>query len=360
MISIENTNAYSRLRVLVVAAVIGAGLGMAMAALAPPAPAGAAASERAGPDGKTKPGARPRTQFPAFVLDRGRFTTFEAPDPSVRIFPAGINDRGQISGEYLGPEKESGFLRDQRGRLIRIDLPGVQATQVVKLNDRGQIVGAYDKAKPFIFDPNGRARGFILERGKVTTIRVSGAVQTGVAGINDQGQVVGVYSDADRRSHGFMWSKGRFTFFDVPGAADTEPTDINDRGDIVGIYTDDPADDPAIAPDGVHGFLLDNGRYTTIDAPGVPITVPFGINDRGQIVGLTQPVPGPELTGVRGFLLAKGAKGPFTPISFPDAPRTIATGINDRGQIVGAYENPDAAPSGQRARMRMPMMMSDR
>jgi hypothetical protein len=53
------------------------------------------------------------------------------------------------------------------------------------------------------------------------------------------------------------------------------------------------------------------------------------------------------MAGARGFLLAKGARGPATPISFPGAPRTIATGINDQGQIVGFYENPDVPPSRQ-------------
>jgi hypothetical protein len=38
----------------------------------------------------------------------------------------------------------------------------------------------------------------------------------------------------------------------------------------------------------------------------------------------------------------------------------VAFDINNRRQIVGVYENPDAAPSGQRSPMRMPGMMSGR
>ena len=34
-----------------------------------------------------------------------------------------------------------------------------------------------------------------------------------------------------------------------------------------------------------------------------------------------------------------GAEGPFEPIDFPGAPITVAFGINDRGQIVGAYKS---------------------
>ena len=60
----------------------------------------------------------PRTQFPGFVLDRGRYTTIEAPEPGVLQYPFDINDGGQISGEYVRvgsdglPDSESGFLRD--------------------------------------------------------------------------------------------------------------------------------------------------------------------------------------------------------------------------------------------------------
>jgi hypothetical protein len=65
----------------------------------------------------------------------------------------------------------------------------------------------------------------------------------------------------------------------------------------------------------------------------------------GSTLAPTQEDP---LAGARGFLLAKGAKGPFTPVGFPGAPRSVAYGLNDRGQVVGRYENPNATPSPQR------------
>jgi probable HAF family extracellular repeat protein len=34
-----------------------------------------------------------------------------------------------------------------------------------------------------------------------------------------------------------------------------------------------------------HGFLLDDGIFTTIDVPGATLTQAFGINELGQIVG---------------------------------------------------------------------------
>jgi hypothetical protein len=121
----------------------------------------------------------------------------------------------------------------------------------------------------------------------------------------------------------------------VPRATAPTPVDINDRGDVVGVYLD-----AAGAP---KGFLLSKGRYRTIAAPGAPTTIPFGINDDGQIVGYT--ADDLEQTGARGFLLSEGPDGPFTPISVPGAPKTVALGISDRGDVVGLHENPDLTPS---------------
>jgi hypothetical protein len=93
------------------------------------------------------------------------------------------------------------------------------------------------------------------------------------------------------------------------------------------------------------GFLLDRGRYTTLEAPGATgETGATGINNRGQIVGATITGATDADPTARGFLLARGVRGPFTPISVPGAPDTLALGLNDRGQITGVYNNPNAAP----------------
>jgi hypothetical protein len=85
-------------------------------------------------------------------------------------------------------------------------------------------------------------------------------------------------------------------------------------------------------------------RYTTFAAPGVLVTLPGGINNRGQISGFTLTGLEEPFQGARGFLLARGVMDSFTAVGVPGAPRTLAAGLNDRGQIVGTYENPAAAP----------------
>jgi probable HAF family extracellular repeat protein len=299
----------------------------------------------------------PRSPFPGFLLDRGRYIPFEAPDPRVQIFPTGINNRGEIVGEYIiASRKESIMLRDRRGRITSFDVPGARGTEATDINDRGQIVGTYSEDTPIVND-SATPRAYVLDRfgrGKFTRIDFPGAPQTFASGINNRGQVVGGYLDAKGRPHGYRWDKGLFTTIDVPDAVATAATDINDRGEMVGFFGDDP-NDPTAAT-GARGFLLSRGDFTTFDAPGVAITQPSSINNRGQIVGFT--VSDPTGTELHGFLLAKGPAGPFTPIDFPGAPNTVAGGINDRGQIVGAYENTAAAPDAQQSPMPMPMMMS--
>ncbi|MCT9081326.1 hypothetical protein [Streptomyces fulvoviolaceus] len=300
-----------------------------------PSPAAPHTSAPVSGNGRT---AQPTSLFPGFLLDRGRYTTIEAPQAGVQVFPTGINNRGTVVGEYVRTDvRESGLLRHPGGRITTFDIPGARGTEANQINDRGQITGTFSLDTPIV-NNSARPHGYVLDHGKVTRIDFPGAHSTSVSAVDNRGLAVGVYTDAGGRRHGFRWQQGRFTTLDVPGAANTVPLDNNDRGQIVG-YTSDAAGTA------IRGFLWEQGRLTTIKAPGARFTDASGINNRGQIVGSTYDDPA-DLTGARGYLLADGAKGRFTPVTVPGAPRTVAAGINDQGQIVGLYENP-ATPSRQ-------------
>jgi hypothetical protein len=300
--------------------------------------------------GASSPGSKnsikPRTGIPAFLLDRGRYTAFDHPGARLETSATGINDRGQITGSYVdGDAVYHGYLRDRRGRLTNVDLPGAVATAPAGINNRGQIVGRYYESAP-IRGPDARFRGYLQDGRKLIRIDVPGALQTQAVDVDNRGQVVGEYLDAGGTFHGFLWRKGRFTTIDFPGAAGSSLTGINDRGQIVGAHVDSTSG-------AVRGFLLKRGRFKSFDAPGAPITLPMDINNRGQIVGVT--LLDADLTGGRGFLLDKGLRGGFTPIDYPGAPRTFAFAINDRRAITGTYENTRAGdqpmdmPLGQEA-----------
>jgi probable HAF family extracellular repeat protein len=193
------------------------------------------------------------------------------------------------------------------------------------INDRGEIVGGYT-------DANG-LHGFVLSKGTVTTIDgppgdfipFPNAPQTLAYSINDRGEVVGVYvssvldpNGSHTESHGFLWSEGTRTTIDIPGSTFTEAHGINDRGEIVGSYTD--------ASGTPHGFLLSKGTLTEIiDPNSTDVPIPFGIHNRGDIVGGL---------GGQGFVFSKGR---FTMINVPGSVGTETRGINDHGEIVGFW-----------------------
>jgi probable HAF family extracellular repeat protein len=280
----------------------------------------------------------PRSQTPLFVLDKGRFTAFDIPFGEFGGDGLAINNRGQIVGGYYSGPAETclrGFLRDHTGRFTRIDYPAVGFTQLLDINDSGQIVGSF---QPSPCSGTAPLRGFLRDkRGRFTTIRIPGAVQVQAIGLNNRGQVVGGYVATDGTPHGYLWDHGRITTVDGPANATATVFDINDNGQMVGVYFD--------AAGGSHAFALSNGRYTTIDAPGVAFTLPFGINNRGQIAGLTvASLPLNETSDAHGFVLRNGAGGPFTRIDVPGAVfGTAVFHINDAGAVVGIYGNPNAA-----------------
>ena len=118
--------------------------------VAPPTPMGVSAPERPRPgtaasatlSSRAGASTRPRTPIPGFRLDRGRYTRFDAPDAVVQTVPIGINNRGVIVGKFTTADGvDHGFRRDALGRFTTIDVPGAAATQLTRINDRGQIVG---------------------------------------------------------------------------------------------------------------------------------------------------------------------------------------------------------------------------
>jgi uncharacterized membrane protein len=307
--------------------------------------------------GGSPAGSSPGSQIPVFVLEQGRFAAFDTPGEGAQDF-VGINSRGQIVGGYKEDLSsgevgcgQRGFLRDKHGGFTPIDVPGAGLTAPIDINDRGEVVGQFQYTDycPDSADP---LRGFVRDRsGGFTTIHVPGSGYTTANGINARSQVVGEYLDADGTIHGYLWAKGRFTTVYVPAASGTSITDINDCGQIVGVYLD--------ASGTPRAFFRDkDGAVTTIAAAGVRHTIPFGINNRGQIAGLAaSDLPLGAGVMVYGFVLAEGVEGPLTRIEFPGAPGTVATDINDRGQIVGIYANPDPAPDRERGPTRSPMLM---
>jgi hypothetical protein len=78
-----------------------------------------------------------------FLLDvDGSYTTLDVPGPT-NTHVYGINNAGQIVGDYQGPGAGTyfGFLLDVDGSYAPIGVPNSRATYANGINDAGQIAG---------------------------------------------------------------------------------------------------------------------------------------------------------------------------------------------------------------------------
>jgi len=251
-------------------------------------------------------------------------------------FATGINDLGQVVGSYVGggtpqlPFGASGigflysagayaaisypaktFIQNPDGTLTLVG-DHAEITQPDAINDSGQIVGYWQQATGYA--------GFVFSGGTYTNLLVN---STGPFGINNAGQIV---------VEDLVFSGGtRTTLPDFP--AKGFASDINNVGQIVGYYLD------SSIPAHAHGFIYENGAYTTLDDPLGTGTYITGENDNGQIVGYYTDLSGNE----HGFLYAGGT---FTTVDNPSGMQatlrgatggTELNGINNAGDIVGAY-----------------------
>jgi probable HAF family extracellular repeat protein len=295
-----------------------------------------------------------------FIYRSGRFRPLSSVPGASMSLTHGINNRGQTSGLYVdadavpGPDGAlpdgsfHGFVRDRRGHITSFDVPDARYTRPLGINNRGQLAGDYADAGtvpgPDGLQPPGTIHGFTRDRrGHIRTFDVPFRLHV-IRGLNDRGQIVGYYDNPDLTQGAFMREPtGRTTPITYPGADYTQAYGINNRGQLVGAYLEPGA---TLGPDGtaqpgtVHGFIWERGRFITLDVPDATLTQAFGINNRGQIVGGYRDTNGHP----HGFLLSHGR---YRTIDAPDRPNnvgTMATTINDLGELVIPESIDDLVP----------------
>jgi probable HAF family extracellular repeat protein len=239
------------------------------------------------------------------------FITFGQPGALTATIANGINDRGQIVGEFNTNQGWSGFLRNSNGTITTFNIPGEINTEPHGINNRGQIVG----------DTNDQA--FVMNKlgGSISTFGVPGYSLTEGASINDAGVITGTIANP---VFGYVNIRGAITTFSF--GTNTNAFGINDKGDIVGTFTNNSGLG--------QGFLRQRDTFTVISIPGAFSVAALGINNRDEIVGVFRTFS----SNFQGFL---DENGTFTAINIPGATFTQANGINDEGQIVGEFGGQD-------------------
>ncbi len=275
-----------------------------------------------------------------------QFTTISLPETTQVL--AGPTDNDALTGYSLD---DTGFAHGflwSKGVLTELDAPGSANTVPASINDAGVIIGNYDDTVT--------VHGFlyrIADQSWTLLPDVPGKPLIAPSGISNNGMAAGSAYEGDLYNPfaevGWIWDGKSYSLFTIPGASFFSPMAINNGGQVVGYYPEDPAN-----PGGAwHGFLKNGATISTIDVPvaGTTGTFPVGLNNKGDITGTYYGFYGGTFE-VHGFILHDGA---FVTLDCPAASATELWGINDRGQLSGFA----ALPSGFLPFLATPIPVSD-
>lgn len=157
--------------------------------------------------------------------------------------------------------------------------------------------------------------------------------------INEKGQVVGISGTCDvavgafSAKHALLWEDGRVVNLPTLGGAGwNTPIVINNRGEIAG-FSDLPGDvSGGVLTPNFHAVLWtrDHVIHDLGTLPGDTISEATGLNDKGQVVGVSFP-------SSHAFIWQDGVMTDLNTLIPSDSPlELISTGdIDDRGEITG-------------------------
>jgi hypothetical protein len=266
-------------------------------------------------------------------------TTFDYPGTGNQTLPQKINERGDIVGVFIDSAGVTrGFVRFSDGSFSEpIVAPNdtVGFTEGRGINNPRTIVGDY-------VIPDGTVHSFLLSGDTFTEYDLPGTVQTNLLGINEPGDLTGAFDpDGSGIFQAFIDRGGTITSYSVPGAVGTFAYEINNNKKLtVGYYID--------ASGILHGQYRDHSGvlHFPIDPPGSVGTVLFGVDNKNSVVGRYADAAG----ATHGLFF--GPPDSFFTFDFPGSTFTSLNGINQRGLICGRYVDASGIAHGFIARVR--------
>lgn len=234
-----------------------------------------------------------QTRYSVIALD---------PQPNRSSFGIGINSKGQVVGWAQTDTGARAFLY-RNGAMTDLGTLGGNSSYGFALNNRGEVVGDSDLASYPAVD-----HAFLYRSGMLMDLSALPGGTNGYAeGINDRGQVICAFGhEAVLYSDGQLYDLGTFM-----------PTCINNRGQIAG-------------GNGTNAVLYSHGTLTELDTLGGFGSLAYGINDRGQVVGVS--ITG---TGTGGAFLFRNGTMIDLGTTSDSLPNSIAFGINNGDSVVG-------------------------
>jgi probable HAF family extracellular repeat protein len=280
----------------------------------------------------------------------------------------GISDRGWVVGSanFVGDQSGHAFLWRQ-GVMTDLGTLGGFNSQVqwpIKDNP-GRVVGDAETAAtdPFNedfcgFDADSGVPstgliclGFLWENGTMRALPTLGGHNGRATGINDFGRAVGLAEKSTQDQscsppqvfdvEAVVWGPEPGEIHELPplpGDASSWAIGINNRGQVIGLSG--KCVSPNFNLTGVvpqHGVIWQNGKAINLGSLGGTLrTFPWAINSKGQVVGHS------ELAGDLTFYPFLWQNGALTNLGvLPGDNMGYAFGLNDEGEVVGGSCGPN-------------------
>ena len=257
-----------------------------------------------------------------------------------------INASGQVAGVTANGFENGAFFWSGQSGCHSLDFgAGKRPRFSSGINDSGQVVGMYLLDDPT--DPVFKSeRAFIWTIGSgmqdLGTLDDPAGSWASALSINNSGQVAGWCTTGQNEPtpvfHAIRWSGGLQDLGKLPGWGNSRAFGINDNGQVVGnSFTLFSESFPDSFADG-HAFLWSGGMQDLGTLPGWSSSIAYGINNSGQVVGIS--FNSDSINDTRAFLWS--SRSGMQDLS--TLPAVVAAGwsallsaraINDTGQIVG-------------------------
>jgi hypothetical protein len=261
---------------------------------------------------------------PQNVFNKYKPTYFALPNGSGTLNT--INNSDTVAGAYY-PNTPTvcaeAYLRHRDGRVEIFAVPNAKFLTIIKLTDRGELLGDYQDAT------SGAETAFIRHAGgKIETFQLGGAAgSTHPTGLNFEGQVLGFLATSDTipPDQPFLrYRDGQYLTFGVEGSDEIFTYNINDEGIALGSY---------FCPNsqgGVCGFYGKPGGTLTTFSFAPNGLIPSQINNGKVVTGVAYPTSG----GVDGFIRTPDGKLTLFGLTTVDP---LNVQINDLNEVITDY-----------------------